>query len=127
MTTENTKSHEKYAESTKAYKNTLYRTAVAIRAELEPGLRKFVELSGAGSTSNVFTLLACEPEAFAAMLKADFARVDEARKGTLTRRRHKVTMKSITDHLKDSDLTHEEILAAIEALKAQKSGASGNS
>jgi hypothetical protein len=114
---ENTeKSQRKYTEAENRYKDTLYKSAYAIRKELEPGLRQFVEMSGAPSVSGMITLLAKEPQRCAEALKSIFAEManDEPNQ----RRRLKTTMKSITDELKSGEVSADEIAAAIAAIKA---------
>lgn len=117
MTTEE-KKHVKYAESTAAYKATLYRSAFAIRGELEPGLKQIVELSGAPSVSGMLSMLAQRPEEFARLLKPGFEEIKA--QPAPERRRLKVTMKSVVDEMKSGELTPEEIAQAIAAAKAAK-------
>lgn len=117
--TSTTKPHEKYTESAANYKATLYRTGVAVRSELEPGLRDFITLSGAPSLSGMLTVMAKEPALFAELLKPHLARA-MAEATTPARRRHKVTIKSIVEEMKSSNLSPAEIQAAIAELKARK-------
>lgn len=112
---------KKYVEAKERYQETLYRSAFAIRKELEPGLREVVELSGAPSVSGLLTMLAKEPEKCAEALRPIF---DELKRNAEapTRRRLKVTMKSITDELKSGDVSTEELAQMIAELKAKKAG-----
>ena len=66
---ENTPHHVKYKESISAYKETIYRSAYAIRKELEPGLKQMVELSGAPSVSAMLSMMAREPQECASLLE----------------------------------------------------------
>lgn len=109
---------KKYADSEARYKETLYRSVYAIRKELEPGLREFVEKSGAPSVSGMITMLAREPERCADLLRPIFAELVNTE--PTERRRLKVTMKSITDELKSGEVSAEEVAAAIAAIKASK-------
>lgn len=118
MTELSQKHHVKYAESTAAYRATQYRSAFAIRGELEPGLKQVVELSGAPSVSGMLALLAQRPEYFAELLKPGFDEIKA--QPAPERRRHKVTMKSVMDEMKSGELTPEEITAALAAAKAAK-------
>lgn len=106
--------HIKYKESRENYTAKLYRTAVAVRKELEPGLKRVVDLSGAKSLSNMLTLLASSPEECAKLLEPVFARITSEKVGS------RVTMKAVLEEIKSSDLTPEEIAAAIAAAKASK-------
>lgn len=107
-----------YAEAKGRYQETLYRSVYAIRKELEPGLREFVEKSGAPSVSGMITMLAKEPGRCAELLRPVFAELADAEPAE--RRRLKVTMKSITDELKSGEVSAEEVAAAIAAIKASK-------
>lgn len=112
---------KKYVESEQRYKETLYRSVYAIRKELEPGLREVVEKSGAPSVSGMVAMLAREPEKCAEALRPIFDELKRTAEAP-TRRRLKVTMKSITDELKSGDVSTEELAAMIAALKAKKAG-----
>lgn len=122
--TDNLPRHKKYEESVSAYKATLYRSGYAIRSELEPGLRRMIEMSGAPSVSGLLAAFAAEPELFAELLKPHLERA-AAEAIAPPRRRHKVTMKSVMDEMKSGGLTPAEIQAAIADLKAKKQASDG--
>lgn len=109
---------KKYEEAKDRYQETLYRSAFAIRKELEPSLKVVVTESGAPSVSGMLTMLAREPRRCAEALRPIFAELAGAEPNQ--RRRLKVTMKSITDELKSGDVSAEELAAAIAAIKAGK-------
>lgn len=79
--------HKQYKESHDRYQATLYRSTYAFRKEYEQGLRELVELSGAGSVSNLLALLAREPVAFSDILRPIFEELQ--REGPPERRRLK--------------------------------------
>lgn len=114
---ENTSRHVKYKESHDAYKATLYRSAFAIKGELEPGLKQAVQLSGASSVSGMLAFIARAPEECAELLKPIFERLGEQKK---ERRRHKVTIKSIVDEVKAGEFTPEQLQKALALVKSQK-------
>lgn len=64
--------HQKYSDAHARYQATLYRSTYAIRKEYEQGLNAMVDLSGAGSVSNLLAMLARKPAAFADMLRPAF-------------------------------------------------------
>lgn len=104
---------ERYAEK-------LYRSAFAIRKELEPALKGVVEKSGAPSVSGMLTLMARAPEECAALLKPVFERVNESEN---LRKRSRVSLKSIVDEVKSGEVSTEDLAAALAMIKAQKGGA----
>jgi len=116
--------NQKYKNSGDAYRETLYRSAFAIREELKPGLMEVVELSGAPSVSGMLGLLAEDPQACAEALKPVFARI-EATRPVQARRRHKVTMTSIMAKMRSGEITPEEMAAALSAVKISKESGNG--
>lgn len=116
---ENTPHHVKYKESINAYKETIYRSAYAIRKELEPGLKQMVELSGAPSVSAMLSMMAREPQECAELLKPVFQRLADHKE---PRRKHKVTLKSIVDEVKSGEVSTDDLAAALALIKAQKGG-----
>ncbi len=99
------------------YLEKLYRSAFAIRKELEPGLKDMVEKSGAPSVSGMLTLMARAPEECAALLKPVFERLTE---GENLRKRSRVSLKSIMDEVKSGEVSTDELAAALALIKAQK-------
>lgn len=117
--------NQKYKDSGNAYRETLYRSAFAIREELKPGLMQVVELSGAPSVSGMLALLAEDPQACAELLKPVFARLDAARPAR-PRRKLKVTMTAIVEEMRSGEVSPAELAAAIEKIKADKQAAAGD-
>jgi hypothetical protein len=111
--------HEKYKASIGAYKETLYRSAFAIREELKPGLLRVVELSGAPSVSGMLAMLAEDPAACAGALKPIFDQLNQTRPPKV-RRKHKVFMKDVMEQMRSGEVTPEELAAALQQVQAQK-------
>lgn len=109
--------HVKYKDSIESYKATLYRSAFAIRKELEPGLKEVVELSGAPSVSGMLSMMARAPQECAELLKPIFERLADEKQ---PRRRLKVTMKSIVDEMKSGEVSPAELAAALAKIKADR-------
>lgn len=101
---------ERYAEK-------LYRSAFAIRKELEPALKDVVEKSGAPSVSGMLTLMAKAPEECAALLRPVFERVSESEN---LRKRGRVSLRSIMDEVKSGEVSTDDLAAALAMIKAQK-------
>ena len=101
---------ERYAEK-------LYRSAFAIRKELEPALKDVVEKSGAPSVSGMLTLMARAPEECAALLKPVFERMNESEN---LRKRSRVSLKSIVDGVKSGEVSTDELAAALALIKGQR-------
>lgn len=101
------------------YQAKLYRSTYAIRKELQAGLTRAVEASGAASVSDLLAMLARDPEGTGAALKPIFAKI-AADKGD------KPTMRAALQQIKESDLSPEEILAALESARAAKEAAGGH-
>lgn len=104
--------------SEEGYQSSLYRTAVAVRRELKPGLDQAVSESGAPSLSGMLTLLARAPEECGELLKPVFERLQA--EPTPMRRRHKVTLKSIAEEIKANNTTTDELAEALALIKARK-------
>lgn len=101
------------------YQAKLYRSTYAIRKELQAGLSRAVEASGAASVSDLLAMLARDPEGTGAALKPIFAEL-------ITSRSEKPSMRAALQQIKESDLTPEEILAALESARAAKEAGSGH-
>jgi hypothetical protein len=121
MSDDSTPAHIKYKASNDAHKATLYRSAFAIRSELEPALKTLVEQSNAPSVSGMLTLMARAPEECAQALRPIFERL-QAQEPPM-RRRHKVTIKSVVEEMRSGELSPAELAEAIAQAKAKKAEA----
>lgn len=102
-----------------AYQSKLYRSSFAIRKELQPGLIHACEAAGARSISELLALLAESPDESGEALKPVFT-------AAAVRRGDRPTMKDALHEIKASDLTPEEILAAVQAARAAKEAGEAN-
>lgn len=100
--------HKKYKDSHVRYQATLYRSTYAIRKEYEQGLNAIVALSGAGSVSNMLSMLAREPVTFSDILRPVFEEMqsEEPRQ----RRRLKPGMLGLQPDERDEETIEDELL-----------------
>ena len=93
------------------YLKTIYRTSVAVRKELEPGLKEVVEIAGANSLSDLLTCIATYPEE-AGELLAPFVKKASVKYVKRPYRKHKIGTATVTKEIQQmmdgKEMTPEE-------------------
>ena len=111
------------SEKQKDYEETLWRTSVAIKRELEPGARQVVELCGAKNFSTMISVMAKYPEKVGAVLTPIFEEARAAEEALNPKKVAKERVKALDALVKETGATPEQIKEALEKLRAQKQGA----
>lgn len=111
------------SEKQKDYEETLWRTSVAIKRELEPGARQVVELCGAKNFSTMISVMAKYPEKVGAALAPIFEEARAAEEALNPKKVAKARIKALDTLVKETGATPEQIKEALEKLRAQKQGA----
>lgn len=111
------------SEKQKDYEETLWRTSVAIKRELEPGARQVVDLCGAKNFSTMISVMAKYPEKVGAVLAPIFAEARAAEEALNPKKVAKERVKALNALVKETGATPEQIKEALEKLRAQKQGA----
>lgn len=110
-------------EKQKDYEETLWRTSVAVKAELEAGAREVIRLCGAKNLSAMIAVLAKHPEKAGAALAPLFAEARAAEEAANPEKAARTRTKALTQLVKSTGATPEEIKAALEGLRAKKAEA----
>lgn len=111
------------SEKQKDYEETLWRTSVAIKRDLEPGARQVVDLCGAKNFSTMISVMAKYPEKVGAALAPIFAEARAAEEALNPKKVVKARVKALDALVKETGATPEQIKEALEKLRVQKQGA----
>ena len=111
------------SEKQKEYQETLWRTSLAIKRELGPGVQQMIELCGAKNFSTMISVMARYPEKVGAALAPIFAEARAAEEALNPKKVAKERVKALNALVKETGATPEQIKEALEKLRAQKQGA----